>query len=42
MTKKNISELKNNQCCGCGACAIACPVKCIEMVYGEDGALYHR
>lgn len=40
MTKKNISELKNNQCCGCGACAIACPVKCIEMVYGEDGALY--
>ena len=22
-------------CCGCGACAVVCPVNCIEFVYGE-------
>ncbi len=28
------------KCCGCGACAQACPVNCITMVADEEGFLY--
>ncbi len=34
----NITNHKN--CCGCAACADACPKNCIEMVYDEHG-FYH-
>ncbi|MBR4502315.1 MAG: Coenzyme F420 hydrogenase/dehydrogenase, beta subunit C-terminal domain [Clostridia bacterium] len=27
-------------CCGCGACAIACPKSCIRMAPNEEGFLY--
>ena len=27
-------------CCGCSACANACPKKCIEMQFDEEGFLY--
>ena len=28
------------KCCGCTACASACPKKCITMQYDEEGFLY--
>lgn len=28
------------QCCGCNACALACPVQCITMQCDEEGFLY--
>ena len=28
------------KCCGCTACASACPKKCITMQYDEEGLLY--
>ena len=31
----HINEKKD--CCGCGACLNACPVKCISMEYDEEG-----
>jgi len=32
----NVNEcLKPNECCGCGACAAACPTNAIAMVYSE-------
>ena len=32
-------QIKNEQCCGCTACASACPVKCIEMTDNGEGFL---
>ena len=31
---------KKRNCCGCGACANACPVTCIEMCADSEGFLY--
>ena len=34
-------QIKNGkECTGCGACACACPQKCIEMKKNEEGFLY--
>lgn len=30
---------KGSQCTGCGVCTNACPAKCIEMMYDEEGFL---
>lgn len=27
--------VQHRACCGCGACTVACPVHCIEFVYGK-------
>lgn len=32
-----LNELKNEECCGCGACSKICPVAAIEMVTDEEG-----
>ena len=37
---KTILFLKKEECCGCGACLNACPVKAICMAPDEDGFLY--
>ena len=34
----NISD--KEKCCGCGACAASCPVKCIEMTRDGQGFFY--
>lgn len=31
---------EKNKCCGCSACAMACPKHCIEMEPDEEGFLY--
>lgn len=36
----SITEKQN--CCGCGACANVCPVRCISMQEDEEGFLYPR
>lgn len=30
------------ECCGCSACASACPVKCITMEHDNEGFLYPK
>lgn len=35
-----IAVLEKTQCCGCAACASACPAKCIELKADEEGFLY--
>lgn len=35
-----ISVQNKEKCCGCGACSIACPTKCIKMICDEEGFLY--
>lgn len=30
------------QCCGCGSCAVSCPVACITMEYDNEGFRYPR
>lgn len=35
-----ISIKKEKDCCGCGACSVACPQKCIEMKEGTLGHLF--
>jgi len=37
-----ISITEEKTCCGCGACAAACPANCIEMVSGTLGAVFPR
>ena len=34
--------IDKDECCGCEACAQACPKKCIDMVEDKDGFLYPR
>lgn len=37
----HLHRLKNpNNCCGCGACAAACNMKCIAMIQDTEGFLY--
>lgn len=31
---------EKNKCCGCSACAHACPQNCIQMIEDEEGFLY--
>ena len=31
---------KKEQCCGCSACYLSCPVQAIEMVEDDEGFLY--
>ena len=31
---------KKSDCCGCTACANACPKSCIEMIEDSEGFLY--
>lgn len=31
---------KRENCCGCSACAQACPKQCIKMIYDEEGFIY--
>ncbi len=40
MTKRNISCLLKEDCCGCGACVQICPKHCIEMKTDVEGFLY--
>lgn len=35
-----INIINENQCCGCGACTVVCPVSCIEMVPRTLGAVF--
>lgn len=36
-------SIKNKEdCCGCSACAQACPKKCIDMIEDSEGFLYPR
>ncbi len=35
-----INILNNENCCGCGACAQACPIECIQMKVDMEGFLY--
>ena len=35
-----IDTLDKNRCCGCGACAVACPQTCIRLVPDEEGFDY--
>lgn len=37
---KNILYNSKTECCGCGACANACPKNIIEMTFDEEGFLY--
>ena len=37
-----IQILHENNCCGCGACQVVCPVSCIHMVEGTLGAQLPR
>lgn len=32
-----ISEVPENRCCGCGSCAIKCPVGAISMQENAEG-----
>ncbi len=36
----NFNEYNKSLCCGCGACELVCPKKCIKMIYDEEGFLY--
>ncbi len=38
--KKNKVFYNEFSCSGCGACALSCPQKCIEMKQNEEGFLY--
>lgn len=40
MVAKNISEVRERDCSGCGACAQACALSCITMKSDEDGFLF--
>lgn len=35
-----ISISAEKSCCGCAACAVACPVNCIQMIPGTLGAVF--
>ena len=35
-----ITVEEKNKCCGCSACAQACPVSCIQMIVDKEGFLY--
>lgn len=37
-----IDVQEHNQCCGCAACASACPVGCIHMNYDAEGFNYPK
>lgn len=37
-----LSDINKTDCCGCGACAQACPKGCIVMAPDEEGFLYPR
>ncbi|WP_307771339.1 Coenzyme F420 hydrogenase/dehydrogenase, beta subunit C-terminal domain [uncultured Treponema sp.] len=37
---KNVSEIKENECCGCNVCVQVCPKKCIELKANREGFLY--
>lgn len=37
---KHIVVNTKELCCGCSACANACPKKCIEMQFDDEGFLY--
>lgn len=39
-TARNISELPNIYCYGCGVCVNVCPTKCIKMVDDHEGFPY--
>ena len=42
MESEVISITNKEDCCGCSACAQACPKKCIDMVEDNEGFLYPR
>lgn len=35
-----IAVVDKTQCCGCEACACACPTKCIDLIEDNEGFLY--
>jgi coenzyme F420-reducing hydrogenase beta subunit len=35
-----ICELNDQHCTGCGACAVACPKSCIDMIENSEGFLF--
>ncbi len=37
-----ISVQDKEKCCGCGACSVACPTKCIKMISDKEGFLYPK
>lgn len=37
---KHIAITRKELCCGCSACANACPKKCIDMQFDDEGFLY--
>ena len=39
---KDIRKVSEQSCCGCGACANACPVDAIELSEGKDGFLFPK
>ena len=39
-SKKTVSALKKEDCCGCHSCYNACPKKAIQMISDDEGFLY--
>lgn len=39
---RHIEVYHREDCCGCGACASACPVDCVEMTCDAEGCEYPR
>lgn len=37
-----INQIKREECCGCSACAQACPMDCIHMEQDTEGFYYPK
>ena len=37
-----LDNILKEDCCGCSACAQACPISCINMILDEEGFWYPK